>query len=119
MLVLQPSGCKLSGAALQLCQLGVVHTSLLVVDALLIDLVHFLGAKMVHIWVYMAICSHIYMYLHAYSSFIHKLHLILPLCMFICALLLIYMHIYIYAYIGVFWLAFGLIKHHKHFCRPK
>ena len=28
----------------------------------------FQGAKMVHIWVYMAICSHIHMHLHAYTS---------------------------------------------------
>ena len=36
-----------------------------------IDLAHLLGAKMVHVWVYMAIYSHIYMHLPPYMSFKH------------------------------------------------
>ena len=35
------------------------------------------------------------------------MHLFATFCMFICALLLIYT--LIYAYIGAFWLAFGLV----------
>ena len=79
-LVLQPSGWKLGGAAPQLCQLGVAHTSFLGVNALWKGLEHFSGTKIVYIWVYMALCSHMYMYLYVYTR-----------CKYI------YIYIYIYA----------------------
>ena len=80
---------------------------------------YLLGAKMVQIWAYMAICSHIYMYLHAYTSF-----------KYMYTSYYIFMYVYLYlnasiyadnAYIGAFWLTFGFILHQliqskKYYC---
>ena len=64
-----------------------------------------------YIWPYAGIYTSIFM--HIQVAYIN-MHLIAPLCMFICALLLIYMQIY--TYVNAFRLAFGLILYH---CSPQ
>ena len=61
---------------------------------------------MQHIWVYMAICSHIYIYAAVYKYFKYiYMHLYLYMCMFIYATILLYIHIY--TNMGMYWLAFA------------
>ena len=69
-----------------------MYTSFLGMNELWIGFAHLLGAKIVHIWVYMPIWSHKYIHLHAYTS-----------CKHIYASHCIYWHIYLYliAYIYV------------------